>query len=499
MGRPRFSIVIPTRERADTLRWALQTCLEQDFDDYEVVVCDNHSSPATREVVQSAASPLVRYVRAPRPLAMSANWELALGEATGEYVTVLGDDDGLLPYALREADALIHRHKPRALHWHRGLYTWPTLSTPEDANFLRLPLCRYAAVHESRQRIAEVGNYRLGADMLPMIYTAFVHRGVLARHQELTGRLFPNAYPDLYSAFGIAHVAGSYLSVSVPLNIAGLSACSNGMAVLLVDANNPIADEFFRLNRTDGYAPHPTVPHLPVPPVPVADSFQWAKELLFPRDDGVLLDRKQTARSCLETLPLTDPAARAEARRMVRASLADRPALQAWFDSEVPDPPPFRPRLLAGARLGYHGDHLCLATEALGVRTIADAVRLAGRLLGYEGGNIAYDLPPPDPGAERRAADLEARCRNAEAHSRACQARLDEVGREFTQLAARAVKVEADLYVREAELREARRACAVLEERVRAAEGQAALRHVPRRLARKLVGLVGSLWRRCGP
>lgn len=117
MTRPRFSVVIPTRERAHTLRHSLRTCLDQDFEDYEVVVCDNYSSPATREVVEEANSPRVRYVRAPEPLAMSHNWELALSHAAGEYVTILGDDDALLSHALRELDRLIRRTGTRVVRW----------------------------------------------------------------------------------------------------------------------------------------------------------------------------------------------------------------------------------------------------------------------------------------------------------------------------------------------------------------------------------------------
>ena len=47
MNAPRFSIVIPTREpRCDPVRLLLsRTCLDQDFDDYEIVVCDNCGSP----------------------------------------------------------------------------------------------------------------------------------------------------------------------------------------------------------------------------------------------------------------------------------------------------------------------------------------------------------------------------------------------------------------------------------------------------------------------
>src|SRR5262249_49982060 len=77
MSTPRFSVVVPTRERADTLQSCLTTCLDQGFDNYEVIVCDNCSSPATREVVEGFASSRIKYVRAPEPLAMSDNWELA--------------------------------------------------------------------------------------------------------------------------------------------------------------------------------------------------------------------------------------------------------------------------------------------------------------------------------------------------------------------------------------------------------------------------------------
>ena len=60
MSGPRFSVVIPTRERADTLRFALQTCLVQNYKDYEIVVCDNCSSSATKEVVELIRIPAHR-------------------------------------------------------------------------------------------------------------------------------------------------------------------------------------------------------------------------------------------------------------------------------------------------------------------------------------------------------------------------------------------------------------------------------------------------------
>src|SRR5438874_2101121 len=124
MAEPRFSVVVPTRERAATLRVALRTCLEQDFDDYEIVVCDNFGSPATRQVVEECRSSRIRYVRSPRLLSMSSNCELAVSEARGEYVLLLGDDDGLLSHGLRELDRLIGREQPPAVRWAAAFYTW---------------------------------------------------------------------------------------------------------------------------------------------------------------------------------------------------------------------------------------------------------------------------------------------------------------------------------------------------------------------------------------
>src|SRR5580698_6500214 len=91
MSDIKFSVVIPTRERPATLRHCLRTCLNQNFDDYEVIVSDNGSIAATREVVDEAASPKVRYVKTPEPLSLASSWEFAVSHAWGEYVLLIGD------------------------------------------------------------------------------------------------------------------------------------------------------------------------------------------------------------------------------------------------------------------------------------------------------------------------------------------------------------------------------------------------------------------------
>jgi glycosyltransferase involved in cell wall biosynthesis len=49
LNRPFFSIVMPTRDRAHLLKFALQSALSQTFDDYEILVSDNHSTDNVSE------------------------------------------------------------------------------------------------------------------------------------------------------------------------------------------------------------------------------------------------------------------------------------------------------------------------------------------------------------------------------------------------------------------------------------------------------------------
>ena len=394
-GRPRFSVVIPTRERAGTLRYALATCLDQDFEDYEVVVCDNQSSRATQEVVEAAASARVRYVRAERPLAMSANWELAIASAQGEYIMVIGDDDGLMPYALRELDRLLDEHPVKAVQWDRGIYTWPTMAIPGDANLLLFPLYRGIAAIDGRDFIARVARFEAGAEMLPMLYNAAIHRDLIEEHRAIAGRVFPNLYPDLYTGFAFAYLAGTYLSVGVPMSVAGLSGASNGVAILMNPSATTISEEFAALNAVFGYASHPLVPQLALPFVAIVDSFLHAKDLLFPTDDTLVMDRKAVARLCLAMDPATDPDARRRVRETIRASLSDEPDVQRWFDQEVPDFPPGRPFRFRPDRLGFDGRHLALDARAVGVADVGGAVRFVTAVLGVDSEPIRYDLPPP--------------------------------------------------------------------------------------------------------
>jgi len=91
-----FSIVIPTRDRPNLLREAIESALEQEFDDYEIIVSDNSTNSETEKVVSEFWSKKLKYFRTPKPLDMPRSWDFALSKANGRFITFLADDD-LLP------------------------------------------------------------------------------------------------------------------------------------------------------------------------------------------------------------------------------------------------------------------------------------------------------------------------------------------------------------------------------------------------------------------
>jgi len=393
MTRPRYSIVVPTRQRHLTLRACLRTLVGQPHDDYEIVVADNASSPETRAVCESFSSPRLRYLRSDTPLSMNDNWERALAAARGEWVTFLGDDDGLMPYALPEFDTLTACSPARAIRWHYAVYTWPCMALAAEAD--RLQVKRSTRTRLVHWRAAVARMLRRGGTPVPMIYYGLIHRSLVDEARR-TGPVFAGLSPDYYSGVLFARLAGRFLDTDVPLSVAGLSGRSNGVAHMRPErtADNAIAREFARLNAHAGFALHPDLPDYFVltPPVGGLDPLLRVRDRLFPRERRFRLSPRRVATLHLAALS-PDAATRAEQCDHLRRYLARRAPgvdfedLLARHGRTAPPPG----AVMNGGRPFRDARFEVVDTAAHGVTDVAGAAALAARLLGYSAGAIRYD------------------------------------------------------------------------------------------------------------
>jgi glycosyltransferase involved in cell wall biosynthesis len=381
--------VIPVRDQPQTLPFTLRTCLAQEFDDFEIVLADNQSNAPVVDVLADWTDSRIKHVRTPTPLAMTDSWEFAVRQASGEFVTVVGADDGLLLHALTEIDRLLRVTGATMLRWESACYTWPDLPPQDHArpHELLIPLKQTDSyypicVRQAAAVIEDAVNMRVSYAELPMIQCSAIHRDHLEQMRARTGRVFGSECPDIYSSFAFALLAGTFHTVAAPMTINGLSGRSNGVACIYLKEQSAIAEEFRRLNRQAKHVRHPHVPLLPVMPAYVADSFLSACAAFPTGGESIALDRKQLVVHCINEARLADETDWARCRATCREGLADDAALLAWFDGEygsrrLDELTQTRVRLKR-----YGGSYLHLDASEYGVTNIFEAAQLCDKLLG---------------------------------------------------------------------------------------------------------------------
>ncbi|MEG4507632.1 glycosyltransferase [Microcoleus sp. F6_B4] len=290
-----FSIVIPTRQRHDTLKHSIQSVLNQTYSDFELVVMDNFSSAETAEVVDSFNDERIKYYRAPEKLSMSDNWELALSYATGEYIFVLGDDDALMPDGLELCFKLINEYNVKIVSWFRYQYWWPKAIVPWLRNTLHLNLLPLAEIWDSREKLIQFYRSQIIFENLPMIYNSFIHKDIVARVKSVHGRYFMTYIPDIESGIVNAYFSEQYLYSLRAISVAGLSAHSTGTSGSYSSLEAKPLKDYMKEYKTDILAEmHPSLIPSTNQEISVADVLFRTKYLYFQKNQEIEIDIKQT-------------------------------------------------------------------------------------------------------------------------------------------------------------------------------------------------------------
>jgi hypothetical protein len=387
---PFFSIVIPTRNRPDKLRYALESCLNQGFSDYEVVVFDNASAPSAEPVAKAVADPRIRYHRSERPLHMANSWETALTKARGRYVIYIGDDDAMLPNALAILKRLIDDTSAEVIRWSWVNYYWPRYDfCPGMANRLSFALLDNLLYEVPSQYVLDrVCDLRLEYWAMPMLYNSVIKADVLRRIRETLGRVFIANAPDVGSGIACLCHVPSFLNLQLPLSICGISEKSNGHAFSM-DIGNEVVQDFLQLGEADGIK---SDPRAPVPRAGVLghatiifDSALQARTNYGLEGRIKPLDRRWAIERVLEDIQVRSDEEAETVIENLAATLADRPELVAWFRQVHGDPQALRryqPR--KSIRYGYDGSCLSVDGALHGITNVAEAAAWAGQLLGYQ-------------------------------------------------------------------------------------------------------------------
>ena len=107
---PLVTVVIPCRDQAHFLTWAIRSAVRQDYPRVETIVVDDGSTDDTANVAAAAGALVVR-----QPcLGVAAARNAGLRLASGKYIVFLDADDELLPDAIASGVAILEQEPRRA-------------------------------------------------------------------------------------------------------------------------------------------------------------------------------------------------------------------------------------------------------------------------------------------------------------------------------------------------------------------------------------------------
>ena len=97
--RPRVSVGLPVYNGEQYLRDSIESVLQQDFSDLELIISDNGSTDGTEGICREyeAKDSRVRYFRHPENRGAAFNFNYCVEEARGDYFKWHAHDDALLP------------------------------------------------------------------------------------------------------------------------------------------------------------------------------------------------------------------------------------------------------------------------------------------------------------------------------------------------------------------------------------------------------------------
>jgi len=111
---PRVSVIIPTYNRAHLVGRAIQSVLDQTYQDFELIVVDDGSTDNTEEIVRRFDDERIRYIRLNENSGSpAAPTNTGIKTARGEYIAVQDSDDEWLPGKLDKQMKVFENVSPK--------------------------------------------------------------------------------------------------------------------------------------------------------------------------------------------------------------------------------------------------------------------------------------------------------------------------------------------------------------------------------------------------
>ena len=232
----KFSVLLPTRNGLNFIKYAIASVLKQNYDNWELIISDNASHENIEGYVSSLHETRIKYTRTKEFLSVTENWNRCIDQNTGDYVIMLGDDDVLLQNYFQIAHKLIEDfQQPDFIYTNAFLYAYPgVLPDYPKGLFQAFGSLNAMPKHESpfwldlNSRLALVqGMLKLFPVYGTNMQHVLIHRGLIESTKR-EGKFFHSPYPDYYAMTALFMTAKRALIYPKEVVVIGITSKSHG-------------------------------------------------------------------------------------------------------------------------------------------------------------------------------------------------------------------------------------------------------------------------------
>ena len=163
--KPFFSIIIPTYNRASFIGSAIESVLEQAYENWELIIVDDGSTDNTKEVISQYLDSRIQY-HYQENQERSAARNKGIHLASGEWICFLDSDDQYLPDHLKNFAAYIEQEHPD-----------PSLLLAGHLIKSATELTKHPLIDTSQNIVKEIWNKFI------LMNSVCVHHTILEKHQ----------------------------------------------------------------------------------------------------------------------------------------------------------------------------------------------------------------------------------------------------------------------------------------------------------------------------
>lgn len=234
---PLLSIVIPTKNRYIYLQNFVSSFLDFKSLEIELIIQDNSDFQSAEflNFINNSNDSRIKYFYSSNWLSVVENCDHGIQAASGEYVCMLGDDDGMLFNVSLDVLRFSKNNNFDAVNINKAEYYWPDTNHAVWKDLLAGNIffkeytykTKVIQIENELEKVLDEGAANT-LRSLPRVYHGFIKKEILYELKTISGSFFPGPSPDMANAIGLTSVVKRLVEIDVPAIISGHSKRSGG-------------------------------------------------------------------------------------------------------------------------------------------------------------------------------------------------------------------------------------------------------------------------------